>query len=87
MDKLFKISFIFHLLNWSFQVYNKILMQKLVPLKLLTRPTIILLILLYMYIYSFIRLQQFRVLGYRQKEPSINIGEILLPQRNVITYN
>lgn len=47
-------------------------MQKLVSLELLIRPTII---LLYMYIYLFVRPQQLRVLGYDQKGPSINIGE------------
>ena len=73
IDKLFKISFIFQLLIWSFQVYNKnTVMQKLVSLELLIRPTII---SLYMYIYLFVRPQQLRVLGYDQKGPSINIGE------------
>ena len=47
-------------------------MQKLVSLELLIRPTII---LLYMYIYLFVRPQQLRVLGYDQKGPSINIAE------------
>ena len=47
-------------------------MQKLFSLELLIRPTII---LLYMYIYLFVRPQQLRVLGYDQKGPSINIGE------------